>query len=50
MYYSMHTCTNIKNKGFHGLEMKIGFWDVSKASTNNYLKDNYDVVDVTTLN
>jgi hypothetical protein len=49
MYYSMHIYTNIKNKGFRGLEMKIGFRVVSKAYTNNYLKDIWDV-DVTTLN
>ena len=49
MHYSMHIYTNIKNKGFRGLEMKIGFRVVSKAYTNNYLKDIWDV-DVTALN
>ena len=49
MHYSMHIYTSMKNKGFHGLEMKIGFYDISKAYTNNYLKDIGDV-DVTTLN
>jgi hypothetical protein len=39
----MQIYTNMKNKGFRGLEMKIGFWSVSKAYTNNYLKDIKDV-------
>jgi len=43
MHYSMQIYTNMKNKGFRGLEMKIGFWSVSKAYTNNYLKDIKDV-------
>jgi hypothetical protein len=43
MHYSMQIYTNMKNKGFRKLEMKIGFWNVSKAYTNNYLKDIEDV-------
>jgi len=42
-----HIHANLKNKEFHGLEMKIGFWETIKAYTNiqykSYLKDIGDV-------
>jgi len=52
-YYLRNIYANLKKKGHHGLELKIGFWCVSKSYTNlnyyNYMRDTRDV-DIGALN